>query len=101
MQITAAHALVQNLGMRNILEFNDHGISANKVPLPKRPQLNKVLNLIKEGRVENLVVFARDRLARDTYEYSEILSILYDHNVNVYFTMQNTPPLSGRIECLS
>jgi site-specific DNA recombinase len=91
MQIAAAHALVQNLGLQNIIEFNDHGVSANKVPLPKRLQLNKVLDLIKQRRVENLVVFARDRLARDTYEYSEILSVLYNHDVNVYFTMQNTP----------
>lgn len=91
MQIAAAHTLVRNLGLKNVLEFNDHGVSATKVSLSKRPKLNEVLNLIKEKRVENLVVFARDRLARDTYEYSKIISILYEQNVNVYFTMQNTP----------
>lgn len=92
MQIAAAHSLMQQMGLSNVLELNEHGVSANTVPLRQRQKLNILLNLIKEGRVNHLLVFARDRLARDPYEYNEIQKTIRKHGVKIIFTMENAVP---------
>jgi site-specific DNA recombinase len=97
MQINAARATIQKLGLQNVLELNDSGVSANTVPLEQRQKLNVLLNLIREGRVEHLVVFSRDRLARDAFEYSVIQKAIRDHGVKVIFTMQNAIPFQDDV----
>jgi DNA invertase Pin-like site-specific DNA recombinase len=48
----------------------------------ERPQLGKVLNVLKSG--DTLVVTKLDRLARNTKEGIEIIEVLFAHGVSVH-----------------
>ncbi|MEJ8554841.1 recombinase family protein [Tepidibacter sp. Z1-5] len=83
----------------NIIEFLEESKSASKVSNPdldiqnnlyesldSRPQLQKVLNLIKNKKVQHLIVFTKDRLARNL-ELSISLDYFFNKNkVTVHYT---------------
>jgi site-specific DNA recombinase len=74
--------------------FNEHALSANKVVMENRPQLIRLLNAVKSGQVTCVLVFTRCRLARNFFEYSEIVDIFYAADIDVFFTCIETPPFS-------
>ncbi|MGD6870610.1 recombinase family protein [Sutcliffiella horikoshii] len=74
--------------------FNEHALSANKVVMENRPQLMRLLNAMKSGQVTCVLVFTRCRLARNFFEYSEIVDIFYAADIDVFFTCTETPPFS-------
>ncbi|RDE34142.1 hypothetical protein DV713_08565 [Parageobacillus thermoglucosidasius] len=97
MQLNAAKRYLEQYNPDEVLILCDHGISATKLPLHKRPQLVKLLDLVREDKVDTLLVYQRDRLARDFYEYLTIISELIKHNVNVIFTASDSPQFNKDI----
>ncbi|WAH38138.1 recombinase family protein [Alicyclobacillus dauci] len=75
-------------------QYPDPFISARQVTMKDRPELKRLMDDIKKGRVQNLLVYKRDRLARLATEYMHIYRFLKEHQVNVIFTADNEHPLS-------
>lgn len=94
LQIEADNNYRDKLLAENYIVINEV-ISANKVDLKSRPQMQKLIKLIKQHRVNTLFVYDRSRLARDYYEYIQIAQLLIEFDVNVEFTTQtNYTPFS-------
>ncbi|OAT84207.1 hypothetical protein A6P54_02615 [Bacillus sp. MKU004] len=77
-----------------IEEFNEHALSANKVVMENRPELIRLLNAIRSGQINCVLVFTRCRMARNFFEYDEITDIINAANIDVFFTCTETPPYS-------
>lgn len=77
-----------------ILTFTDFDVSATKLTMDERPALMRMIKLIENGRIDRVVVYERDRLARNVYEYIYIVKIFYEHNVEVLFTASDAPSFS-------
>ncbi|OZQ73887.1 recombinase family protein [Paenibacillus odorifer] len=73
-------------------EISDEFVSAKLTPLTKR-KFNQILEGIKKGEFNTLIIYKRDRLARDVIEYMEIYSVLKKYNVQVHFTTSNEAPM--------
>jgi site-specific DNA recombinase len=86
MQLEASKLFVKDYNPDEIIYLNDHGVSATKNKIEERPKLKELLELIRNDQVDTLIVYQRDRLARDFYEYLEIILLIYTHNVKVIFT---------------
>ncbi|MFS0782080.1 recombinase family protein [Bacillus sp. 1P06AnD] len=78
----------------DIIDFVDDNVSATKLSIEERPALNRMLHFIKEGKISTIIVYERDRLARDVYEYIQIVTLFYKFNVKVIFTASNSPEFS-------
>ena len=74
--------------------YLDDNVSANKLALDKRPELNRLLMEIKQGKIKTVVVQSRDRLARNFYEYTDLVKEFHKYNVQVIFTESRQPPFS-------
>jgi site-specific DNA recombinase len=72
--------------------YDEGNRSARKTTLEERPQLKRLLNDVEEGKVERILVFKRDRLARKVQQYIEIYRILKKYKVELHFTADNEPP---------
>ncbi|QOY36494.1 recombinase family protein [Anaerobacillus isosaccharinicus] len=75
-------------------EFTDDAISARKTELEGREQLQNVISLVKQGKIKNLLVYKRDRLARNVVQHIKLYRILREHNINVVFTADEELPMS-------
>jgi len=85
--------------MRDIPEeekliFTDFDVSATKLPMDNRPALTRMLKLMESGMIARVIVYERDRLARNVYEYIYIVKKFYEHEVDVIFTASDAPPFS-------
>lgn len=78
----------------NILRFTDQDVSATKLSMEDRPALNRMLKLVQAGKISTIVVYERDRLARNVYEYIQMVTLFYINDVNVIFTATNATPFS-------
>ncbi len=77
-----------------IQEIYDEGVmSARKTKVEERPVLNRLLNDVKEGKIGRVIVFKRDRLARNVQQYIQVVRVLQKENVEVHFTADNEPPM--------
>lgn len=77
-----------------IHEVYDEGkCSARKTTINERPQLKRLLHDVEAGRIEKIIVFKRDRLARKVQHYIEIFRLLNKNKVELHFTAENEPPL--------
>ena len=83
------------IAMDNVKYYLDNGISANKLVSEKRPEFQKLIIEIQNGKIKTLVVQSRDRLTRNFYEYVSLVKKLYEHDVNVIFSDTNQPPFSN------
>lgn len=75
-----------NLDAEKVQYFLDDNVSANKLSSEQRPQLQKLITEIKKGKIKTVIVQNRDRLARNFFEYVELVKLLYKFEVNVIFT---------------
>lgn len=76
------------------LVFTDFDVSATKLPMNDRPALTRMLKMIENKTISRVVVYERDRLARNVYEYIAIVKQFYEHDVEVIFTSSDAPPFS-------
>lgn len=66
--------------------YIDDGVSAYRTSVDERPGMVELKNEILQGRVQNLLVNKRDRLARNAVEYLEFLRLCKTNNVNILLT---------------
>lgn len=73
-------ALREYAGGQSVGEYVDAGISG-RIPIKKRPELQRLLRDVEQGRID-LVLFTKlDRWTRDVREYFKAQDILDAHNV--------------------
>lgn len=58
--------------------YIDDGISGKNIK--DRPQLNKIINEIKEKKINNILVYKLDRLTRSTKDLIELVDFFQEHN---------------------
>lgn len=75
----------------DIEKFNENALSANKIAMEDRPELMRLREAIKSGQITVLVVFARDRLARNFYEYMELVEEFIYFNIEIIFVGDTAP----------
>ncbi|WP_340082245.1 recombinase family protein [Terribacillus sp. FSL K6-0262] len=98
MQLKLAKNYVASNNLTNIEFFNDFAVSANKVEIKKRPELKKLLAQVEAGNISIVVVYSRDRLARNFYEYMNIIKLLNKHKVEVVFTAVEQSPYTVDVD---
>ena len=98
MQLEAAKPFIKDYHPEEIIYLSDDGVSATKKKLEERPKMVELLELIRNEQVETIIVYQRDRLARDFYEYLEIILLIYTHKVNVIFTATGHLPFNHDLE---
>lgn len=100
-QHAAAKRHLESLGLKengdSIIYLDDHDVSATKLKMDKRPKLNELICLIKEGKVKTVVVYKRDRLARNFYEFVDIVKIFIKYGVEVIYTATDEPPFKNKL----
>lgn len=74
-------------------EFEDVDTSARKRSLKDRPGISKIMKQIGHGLIEGIVVYKRDRLARNIQEHLELYQLFKNHGITVHFTSQNEVPM--------
>ncbi|MEG7915755.1 recombinase family protein [Bacillus paranthracis] len=72
-------------------EFEDPYVSARTKKMYERPGLCKLLEAIRKDEIENLILYKRDRLARNVMEYMEIYELLQEKEIKVHFTTVGEP----------
>ncbi|AMQ04986.1 recombinase family protein [Sporosarcina psychrophila] len=101
LQISAAKRHLESLGLKEneecIIYLDDHDVSATKLKMNQRPNLMQLIRLIKEGKVKTVVVYKRDRLARNFYEFVDITKIFIKYDVEVVYTASNEPPFKNKL----
>ncbi|XRG80740.1 recombinase family protein [Rossellomorea sp. GAMAL-10_SWC] len=74
-------------------EFEDIDTSARKLGLKDRTGIHKIQKQIEKGLIEGIVVYKRDRLARNVQEHLELYQLFKTHHIKVHFTSQNEVPM--------
>lgn len=64
--------------------YKDEGISAKDM---NRPALKRLLNDVKQGKINIIVIYKLDRLARNVINVYEIIKLLMDYNCNLISVM--------------
>ncbi|MEH7383317.1 recombinase family protein [Bacillus sp. JJ1533] len=83
-----------NLSEDDIDWIKDNDISANKLSMEDRPGLEELRMKIKQRKVKKIIVYHRDRLARNFYEYVLLVKEFYKYDIEVIFLAINHPPFS-------
>jgi len=71
-----AYALLKEWDIYNI--YSDEGISGKNIV--DRPAINRLIEDIKKGNVDNVLVFKVDRLTRSTKNLIELVDLFEEHN---------------------
>jgi site-specific DNA recombinase len=73
--------------------YNEGERSARVTGINDRPELVRLLHAAEKGEISRLIVYKRDRLARNVEQYMEILSRLLKAKVEILFAAENEPPI--------
>jgi site-specific DNA recombinase len=74
-------------------EYEDKGVSARKNTVFNRPEMNRLIRDIRANQIGTVLVYKRDRLARNAVEYMEFYRLCRKHNVEIRFTADNEFPV--------
>ncbi|MEK4750437.1 recombinase family protein [Niallia sp. FSL W8-0177] len=98
-QILLAEAYVNNHNYKkeSVIWLKDNDVSANKLSMDERPALQELRILLKQGLIKTIIVYSRDRLARNFYEYVSLVKEFYQYDANVIFTSTKQPPFSKKL----
>ncbi|AWE08888.1 hypothetical protein DCE79_16725 [Lysinibacillus sp. 2017] len=99
MQISLAKQYLEreNIDSSEVQFIDDHDVSATKLSMYDRKGLNKLIKQIKADKAHKVIVYKRDRLARNFYEYSELAKLFINYNLEVIFTASDEPPFSNNL----
>ncbi|HFU4567386.1 TPA: recombinase family protein [Bacillus cereus] len=75
-------------------EYTDEYVSSRKVALLDRPNMARLIQDIKEGTIERILVYKRDRLARNLNEHLELYKLFKEYNIEVCFASENEIPMT-------
>jgi DNA invertase Pin-like site-specific DNA recombinase len=81
LQIEAASPYLKGIDSEGLFYFVDEGISGSSKPV----ELLKLIDFIKEGRIDTLVVYERSRLTTSLDTYLELINLFDRHQVKVIF----------------
>ncbi|MGM9986268.1 MAG: recombinase family protein [Bacillaceae bacterium] len=73
--------------------FDEGQSSARKTAIEDRPVITRLLKDADNGLIGRVLVYKRDRLARNVPQYLQILKQLRKNEVEVHFAAGNEPPL--------
>lgn len=93
MQQYYAKAYCRNHYMKLDYEYEDPYVSARIVHMNQRAGLRNLLEAIRNDEIEHLILYKRDRLARNVIEYMEIYELLQEKQIKVHFTTVGEPVL--------
>lgn len=98
-QTTALEAWAKENGHHVVGIYTDAGISARK-PASKRPELQRLLNDVKEGKGDMVVFTKLDRWFRAVGQYYQVQDILEKYNVSwkAIHEEYETATASGRLK---
>ncbi|EMI3505957.1 recombinase family protein [Bacillus pretiosus] len=74
-------------------EYIDEYISSRKITLLERPAMAKLIKDIEMGIVDRILVYKRDRLARDLSEHLKLYELFKKYNIKVCFASGNEIPM--------
>lgn len=97
-QLELAKPYYENVSPERVKFVSEHGVSANKLSLRERPLMREFLAWIQQGLVESVIVYNRDRLARNYYEAMDMYPLFKVFNVKVIFTAHDTPPFGDYLQ---
>lgn len=86
LQISSNAEIIKEYAKDDVIEFTDFDVSATKLTMDDRPALSRMLKLMKQGEIDTVIVYERDRLARNVYEYIAIAQVFYQHDIEVIYT---------------
>lgn len=66
--------------------YIEEGISAKKVRIDKREAIQELMQDIRDGKINYLIAYKRDRMFRNAMEYIGFIQFLADYNVELYLT---------------
>lgn len=87
----------EHIDINSSIFIEDHNVSATKLSSHERKGLTEVINLIKNKQLNKLVVYKRDRLARNFYEYTDLVKLFIEYDIDVIFTASNEAPFLKNI----
>ncbi|MFQ3544234.1 recombinase family protein [Halobacillus rhizosphaerae] len=76
----------ESLNPDEVMIINENAVSANKKSINDRPEMQKIISLIKEDKVDTIYAFDRTRLFRDFYDGMEFTDLVLKHEVKIVFT---------------
>ena len=88
MQESADAPFREKLLPEEIMIIDEDAVSANKLSIRERPEMQKVISFIKQEKVRTLYAFDRTRLFRDFYESMEFTDLCFKHGVQIVYTSQ-------------
>ena len=87
LQIAEDHANKLNEEIAKVYE--EVGMSASIEELGESPAMQELIEDIKNGEINYLIAYRRDRLFRNSKDYLEFVSLLEENNVELYLTASN------------
>ncbi|WP_369902420.1 recombinase family protein [Bacillus manliponensis] len=93
MQQYYAKAYCRDHYMKLDYEYEDPYVSARIIHMNQRPGLRNLLEAIRNDEIEHLILYKRDRLARNVIEYMEIYELLQEKQIKVHFTTVGEPAI--------
>ncbi len=96
-QTAIAYINSHQIDEEKVIWLKDEGYSANKLTTKEIPKLKELLMLVKQGKVKTIIVYHRDRLARNFYDYVALVKEFYKYGVNVIFTASNQATFSKKL----
>lgn len=86
MQITSDAPFREMLLQEEIHVIDEFAVSANKKSTEERPEILKLISLIKQGKVSTVYAFDRTRLFRNYYDGMEFQDLCRKHDVCLVYT---------------
>jgi DNA invertase Pin-like site-specific DNA recombinase len=86
MQASADLAYRKKYIPEETLIINENGVSANKLTIKERPEMTRIIGMIKSDQIDTIYAFDRTRLFRDFYEANYFVSLCIKHSVKIFFT---------------
>ncbi|WP_252431206.1 recombinase family protein [Peribacillus butanolivorans] len=73
--------------------LNEGEKSARSTELEERKEIRRLMNEVRSGFIERIIVFKRDRISRRADQYMEFVELLRTHKVSMHFAGDNEPQM--------
>lgn len=81
-----AHEVVKKYDGEIYEYYTEEGVSASKKRIHQRPKMQKLIQDIKDGKVNHVIAYKRDRIMRNTIESLQFLQILAENDCKITLT---------------
>ena len=70
--------------------ISDEGLSGFRLDITQRPGILEVISLVRQDKVENLLIFESSRISRKMVQYQTVIDTFTQHNTRVHSVSENT-----------